>query len=607
MSSAYALTTIFKNINEKIFDKHKNFICIEDFTDLIYKALSDYRKSLKSQTMILSKEQIREQLKINLMNMIHHASIQESFVDELILLFDDYSTSKKAILNCKKEDIEDDVYDLFEEFDIDLCTRDLLLDEVLICAVKLFKQQELFAKPQQYLENIVSNLADSHLYDPNDSLRMALLKHFVVKCHYETKKLVEELRKSYNDENKVSKAKHGQYVLEHFKEEMFDQEAYQDLEVVKHAKSLAEGKFLRSGGVRKDIYLLAYAFEMSYYLPEEKNVQNRYHDIEKLLFDDFYGSEHMNNMDVLGAEAKPNEAGANFKNYLEVCYLYGLREHHRYTYEQINKLIDQCKKRYNALKDKQTNAKASLQLTKQYRTELDSKIMDASEEDFIQYIITHYDCSSATITSNQSQLGAYQVYKEMLEALMENRAYDEVSQLNDAAKQEIIEELKATQGSVSEVKEGKNIIASFTNQKRWRLFKELDLIVKNNDFVSENPFLNIEDVLVTSDLFEKNEMTIDRMSLFLLCMYYYLEMADNAHRVSFVEFKANFTTYLNMQMKKARYQEYDEKHFFDVVMLLALFREMYIYDDEDFDWTSQSSRDDKEAYIQTIVNALYKK
>lgn len=125
-----------------------------------------------------------------------------------------------------------------------------------------------------------------------------------------------------------------------------------DTTLLKLADDLATGKFRVNGQTKEYLYIFAIVFGMQVYFPELKESVDFDRDIEKNLFGDYYTDnllryifdENFKN-NPTAFESEPSGEGINYKNYVEVIYLYYLRRTDILTEERIDRakrMIDGC-------------------------------------------------------------------------------------------------------------------------------------------------------------------------------------------------------------------------------------------------------------------------
>lgn len=172
-----------------------------------------------------------------------------------------------------------------------------------------------------------------------------------------------------------------------------------DWTLLKLADDLATGKFRVNGITREQLYVFAIAFGMCYYPDTSCSGYDGDRDLVKNLFQDYYhdnllryvlDEEYIQNRSCYDAE--PTGEGINFKNYVEVIYLYYLSMPELSPLEKLKKaqaLIDRCAK--DAKKYPARVTAAPDDRTQLFRGSfLDEMLRLRGEAQLKDYICTHY-------------------------------------------------------------------------------------------------------------------------------------------------------------------------------------------------------------------------
>lgn len=174
---------------------------------------------------------------------------------------------------------------------------------------------------------------------------------------------------------------------------------------------LASGRFRTNGATKRDLYLFALVFHMTYYSPSQSGiVYDETRDVEKNLFTDYYATNVLQYLSSAYKKGKtdgeidPAGCSINYKNYAEMIYLYYISQ----DYEKMpaDEKIKRATKMLEAVKVSDRNADAPDTQDRQpgatrqmkkliYGTtgQIDCEdIMALSEEKFQEFIIQHFDC-----------------------------------------------------------------------------------------------------------------------------------------------------------------------------------------------------------------------
>ncbi len=186
---------------------------------------------------------------------------------------------------------------------------------------------------------------------------------------------------------------------------------------------LANGTFNNQYTTRVKLYWFAVIFDMSYYIGEPNKKFDKNTDIQTRLFYEYYADNLINNL--LNAdnptEVEPTGHGINFKNFIEVIYLYYIRKTDMSAYEKLvkaKKTIKECKTSDSRLINSQEQ-KHSGKDTVSYESYL-KEIMGLDEENFKYRVKQNYICGQEgtnPIRAASGNIDAANIYKELLTRL----------------------------------------------------------------------------------------------------------------------------------------------------------------------------------------------
>ena len=200
-----------------------------------------------------------------------------------------------------------------------------------------------------------------------------------------------------------------------------------DWTLLKLADDLATGKFRVNGITREQLYVFAIAFDMRYDPDPDCAGYDPDRDIVKNLFQDYYhdnllryvlDEEYIHNKSYYDAE--PTGEGINFKNYVEVIYLYYLAQTGLSPLEKLKKaqtLIDKCAKL--AKKHTARVDAAPSEQTRLFQDSFHQELMAITDEDTLaQYICSHYYIynpaySGVRMMYSAQQNTAREIYREL--------------------------------------------------------------------------------------------------------------------------------------------------------------------------------------------------
>lgn len=180
-----------------------------------------------------------------------------------------------------------------------------------------------------------------------------------------------------------------------------DLEGAKDRTLLRIAEDMEIGKFGSKTRNREDLYVFAIAFEMRWHKQADGE-----DDIRKNLFFDYYTESLI--FDVLRNgqwEAGISGYGINYKNFIEICYLYSI-EHDvpkdsskgqiteaLQRFQRAKRMINKCKKDKNAVTadDFLEEPQTSFYIRSFYNV-----ILNKDEDDAIAYIVENYACKYET-------------------------------------------------------------------------------------------------------------------------------------------------------------------------------------------------------------------
>lgn len=282
----------------------------------------------------------------------------------------------------------------------------------------MFDNFDKYPTPEEYMLRIVKRLSDSEDGWQNDPLRLQILKRFIKYCNCLTfqsdsgKVCVyggEGYLKKYAKEKKGVAVKKGENILQYIDDGVFDvlagaTKAQKKPEgtygILKLADDLALGRFKAGGATKRDLYMFAIAFDMTYSVNgevgalETTELFDYESDIEKNLFEDYYANNLMRFItaayegDLSAFELDPSGQGINYKNFAEMVYIYFISK----NYDPIEKL-----KRSTQMIERLKNAKRETSIdrmsTRYYETLFTEEILKMPESVFELFISENYDCN----------------------------------------------------------------------------------------------------------------------------------------------------------------------------------------------------------------------
>lgn len=203
-----------------------------------------------------------------------------------------------------------------------------------------------------------------------------------------------------------------------------------DFELLEMCNDLAAGNFRVNGKTKVYLYYFAFMFEMTVTLNKKKCEDER--DLEKNLFQDYYNdnflrllsSDYTDPKNVTSFEKEPTGEGINYKNFVEMIYIYFLcrDDLDMSSGEKIDKaeeIIDECVKR--AKKEGRLTSQDVGVHTDVYRDLHVNVLLNKEVNEIADYILAHYQVYSP----DNNGIARIMVASE------ENTAFDLITEIMD--------------------------------------------------------------------------------------------------------------------------------------------------------------------------------
>lgn len=205
-----------------------------------------------------------------------------------------------------------------------------------------------------------------------------------------------------------------------------------DWTLLKLADDLAGGKFRVNGITREQLYVFAIAFDMRYYPDPSAPGYDPGLDVVKNLFQDYYSDnllrsvldeEYLHNKTFY--EAEPTGEGINYKNFVEIIYLYYLCRTDLTAAEKLRRAQLVTDKAVKAAKNHPDRVFITpSEYTAAFREHFLHTLMDIRDEDaLVEYLCTHYYIYNPTYSGVRMQFAsqqntALQVYRTLARNFM---------------------------------------------------------------------------------------------------------------------------------------------------------------------------------------------
>ncbi len=320
-----------------------------------------------------------------------------------------------------------------------------------------------FPTPEAYMLRIVNRLSDPADGWQNDTLRLRILKQFIKYgnslTYYRDKTAVHVYcGESYL--RKYVKAKTGKAVkgtegltaaIGEIDDHVFDvlPEATKAQKkpdgtygLLRLADDLAAGKFKAGGATKRDLYMFAIVFDMTYAVNRSEDALTTTElfsyetDIEKNLFEDYYANNLMRFLtnayagDLAAYEPDPSGAGINYKNFAEMVYIYFISK----DLEPVEKLrrASEMIERLTETEQEELPENSSTQF---FNTLFTEEILSMSEKEFEAFVVANYDRRlqfkgidkknqpytgiKAPIQVQTAQETAFRIYKKLIDEIFD--------------------------------------------------------------------------------------------------------------------------------------------------------------------------------------------
>ena len=375
---------------------------------------------------------------------------------------------------------------------------------------------------------------------------------------------------------------------------------YLDYTLMKIANDLASAKFDINGKTKKALYLFAFAFDMKF--NTGANTVSEERDIEKNLFQDFY------NDDFLRYEKPPTGEGINFKNVIEVIYLYFLNKTDFTPAEKLDKAEQFIENVFAEAQRNRATFKVLPMTSSAYRQKFFDEALNMDENNFRTYLLNNYKIYSANSTESNNRImlaSEMRTVKKVLQEIVKKiNAYPALTIEEEWPEQHLYIKILAALELIwsnNELKYGiagvfiDDLIATLTDLNNQQFHDaELEKILLDEKFIAA--LKKMEDtldvnkrILKNDDFFQSTRYT--RSDLIALYYYYFCnfvvsnlidgykikdvqELAD-MFLESFVDEKSEQQDGLNRYLGKCGFTLFSPKILYDLFIIFFLYLELF--------------------------------
>jgi len=502
----------------------------------------------------------------------------------------------------------------------------------------IFANFKQYPTPEEYMFRIVNRMSNPEDDWQEDSLRLRILKQFIkyggcglyfrdakneqgqlvfdkngmVKQEKITVYGGEGYLKKWTKEKTGKSVKNINEILAKIDDSVFDvlpkatkaqKKATGTYGILKIADDLAQGRFKAGGATKKDLYLFAMVYNMTYYCgdSESDSIIDYDSDIEKNLFEDYYSNNLMRFIteaysgNLSAYELDPSGMGINYKNFSEMVYIYFISKDYT-PIEKIRRATEMIERL-----EKADSSEKSVSMETQYFMNLfTEEILEKSEEEFELFIQQNYDCNTAYTymdkdgeekTSRKSALlmqttqnRANMVYQELIEGI--SNTGTELCTCNyglyftdiSAFQKSSLNSLEAVKAKLQNSKPKIYTDQLFEQFIRLLLginmFMGIEFLEEESDLEKwTDPLKDTPSIRHLSALYKQDSREITRTSLIIAYYYYYNAVnSKKARKKTFIEV---FDDYINPEiglnaiLEEAGYQPINDKNIFDITVIFS--------------------------------------
>lgn len=486
----------------------------------------------------------------------------------------------------------------------------------------LYTRFSEYPSPENYMERMVNKLCSAEDGWENDTLRVRILKQMVkygnylkdagfggekVICDYVKRKIG---RKPSNEE-----------VLNDLDDGIFDgldtatkQQKKPDgkFGLLKAADDLAGGKFRSEGATKRNLYLFAMVYGMTYYAGEKvgKNVEipDFKTDIETNLFRDYYANNLMRFLSevyrkkLCEYELDPSGQGINYKNFAEMIYLYYIakdcspQDKIKKSSEMIKRVQDKQFKQGKPDLEREEGSTVfyrGLFQNEQADDLFSEDILNLPAEEFEEFLCRHYDCDTFTGSYEtkkgmvDGKIGVFQLGTEQNSAFREYKAI--LQDLTELLEEKGLSLENCNYGlwfadiAAFQKKGYENICERIPDIDRDKFDEFMELLLGLNSFMGYTVDEEISEQngeqewtelskRKTKALFVPSAGSMTRTSLIVAWYYYYNALHENDGKgkwKNFEELFNNFKKGIDVRLETAYYQPLSGKNIFDVLVVFS--------------------------------------
>ena len=331
--------------------------------------------------------------------------------------------------------------DVFKSSKVELSKEDV--KNLIVLSIKRYKKEfkDNFTDielSEETLQDLYQHLKENHLYVENESLSDSILKvnsdELINKIEKEFKKQLKFIKRSDQNGNEsdllvLYKQKTRDYVRALRRNAASNNESI-DQNLLKICDDLAQGNFRVNGKTKTYLYYFAFMFGMKVYSSSDDEGYDVNLDMNKNLFEDYYNDnlvrflrgDYADKNKKTTVENEPTGEGINYKNYVEVIYLYFLYNNPfslmpSQRIDKAESTITKCVNIAKKTKVEDTSIDKFLEKnTQEYKHDFFKDVLNKDVQSLLKYLCANYVLTSdkdTRILVNSIQNKANQILEQL--------------------------------------------------------------------------------------------------------------------------------------------------------------------------------------------------
>lgn len=411
-----------------------------------------------------------------------------------------------------------------------------------------------FATPTTVISNLVKNLGDSDF--KNDPTRLAILKQFIKYTNYHTAPVL-ALLASRTGRNPAEYKANIDIALSELDESIFDvlngkltKDDKKRYHLLRMIDDLANGRYKTNGSTKTALYMFAFAYDMDVFVDPFNEIWDPERDVEKKLLYEYYSNSFLRFLTEdykkrrSDYEAEPLGDGINYKNYVEVIYIYCLSRKDMARGDKLKlaeTLIEECEKKAHMPKRVDLSSQDGeytlrSRFTYIYKDLVTSTLMKLPVSEVADYICSYYEINGTEISGSKITVNM---------------------------------DTRTANYHIS----GKNIVKHFTDEDIQAEISSLKLL-----FPGEDEFVDLMGKMYTvlySPVLSRKNGIVQRSDL--LTRFFYKALSDDSLQGrSIYDLYVYMCATLRPVLIESRFQTISSNNIFDMFVLVTLYRQLNV-------------------------------